>query len=242
MVLAAMLFVLLVLSTSSTAYVGGGVVGIVFMAVIVGAALRNRLLSQDVLLLVGAGVAVTAIVGIVLYNEHALDPYWRLFDSMVLSKASSGSAQERAYWNYMSLQSVVDTSGLGIGLGSSRASSWVIAVVSQLGVIGALLIGILVVQILRGGRLRHALGLDPQDRITALSVRAASLAALIASSIADGSANPGMVFFIALATMGMPVPETSAGRFASRGAASPASPRKAFAIASRPSSVPAPGT
>ena len=38
--------------------------------------------------------------------------------------------------NMRSLESVIDTVVLGIGIGSSRASSWIIAVVSQLGEIG----------------------------------------------------------------------------------------------------------
>lgn len=222
MLLTVTLFVLLVLSTSSTAYVGGGVLGLVVIAIMVSAVLRDRLRFQDILLLVAGFAGLTALLGIVLYNEHALDPLWRLFQTMVIDKASSGSAQERGYWNYMSLQSVLDTSGLGIGIGSSRASSWIIAVASQLGVIGTVLIGLLVLRLIKGANLRHA-DLDLEDRVTILSVRAASLAALMAACIGDGSANPGMLFFIALATVDMPLRATSAGRYVFGRVDSPAS-------------------
>jgi hypothetical protein len=195
------LLVLLSLSTSSTAYVAGGVLLIVLMISVVGSILQNRLQVQDLILLIAGFAGVAALTGLVLYNEHALDRFMDLLDTMVLNKASSASAQERAYWNLQSLQSVYDTVGLGIGLGSSRASSWVIAVISQLGVIGALLIGVLVCQILRGGCLRHARELDPQTRTTVLSVRAASLAALLTSSVSGGGADPGLVFFLTLSAV-----------------------------------------
>ena len=213
--LSAMLLSLLVLSTSSTAYGGGAVLAIVALALVVGAAMQNRLRAQELFLLAAGFAVLTILIGVILYNEHALDPFWRLFDVMVLDKSSSSSAQERAYWNYRSLQSLYDTAGLGIGLGSSRASSWVIAVISQLGAIGATMIAILVLHLWRGGRVRQACWLGPESRVTLLSVRAAALAALVTSSISDSSAYPGTLFFIALAAVSIPMPTPSAMRYES---------------------------
>jgi len=201
LVLSLSLLSLLVLSTSSTAYVAGGLLGMGLFASLTVAALRNRLRKQDLVLIVAGLAALVVFVGVVIYNENAFDPYWRLLDTMVFNKVSSSSAHERAYWNWRSLQSVQDTAGLGIGIGSSRASSWIIAVASQLGVFGTALVMILFVEILRGGSLQQAVELDPETRITALSLRAAALAVLITSSISGGGANPGNVFFIALAVL-----------------------------------------
>jgi hypothetical protein len=92
---------------------------------------------------------------------------------MIVNKVASTSGEERAYWNYRSLQSLYDTAGLGIGLGSSRASSWIIAVLSQLGIAGSLMFGVLIAAIVRSGHLRGAEDIDPEIRSVVLSVRAA---------------------------------------------------------------------
>jgi hypothetical protein len=195
------LLALLILSTSTTAYVGGAILALFLLASLAGAAVQNRLRKQDLVLLVGAFAALTLIVGVVVYNNTALDPFWKLFDAMILDKSSSDSGQERAYWNAQSLQSVLDTVGLGIGLGSSRASSWIIAVISQLGIVGSLLIGLLVVEIIRSGDLRHARELDQETRATALSLRATALATLLTETISGGGVNPGVIFFMTLAVV-----------------------------------------
>jgi hypothetical protein len=192
---------LLVLSTSSTAYVSGGMLLTALLVSIVGAALRDRLHRQDLFLLVGGLAVLLVVIGTFLYREGALDPLWALLDAMVFKKSSSASAAERAYWNYRSLQSFYDTAGLGVGLGSSRASSWVIAVFSQLGIVGTVLIMLLLSEVLRGGRLWHESKLDFETRVTAMSLRACSITALATSAISGGGADPGMVFFITLAVL-----------------------------------------
>ena len=141
---------LLVLSTSSTAYVAGLLLLVYLSVSLLGSVVANRLRTQDVLVLTFAIGLIAMLVGIELHNASALDPFSHLFDAMLWNKASSGSAAERSYWNWTSLQSLADTMGLGVGLGSSRASSWVIAVISQLGIPGALLLAALTGYITRG--------------------------------------------------------------------------------------------
>ncbi len=195
------LVVLLMLSTSTTAYVAGGVLLLCALASVGLSLLRGRMRKQDVLLLSAGLAALVAIVGIAVFNERALDPVWHLFDTIVVNKASSASGAERAYWNYRSLQSLYDTAGLGIGLGSSRASSWIIAVVSQLGIAGTLMIGVLVLALVRSGDLPGAGALDPETRDVALSVRASCFAGLLTASISGASADPGIQFFVAVAVV-----------------------------------------
>jgi hypothetical protein len=98
------------------------------------------------------------------------------------------------------MQAFFDTNGLGIGLGSSRASSWPIAVLSQLGVVGGTLIAMLLAALLwPPGRLRQPVDAEA-DAIMA-SARASALAALLAASLAGGLADPGMGFFVPLAVV-----------------------------------------
>ncbi len=61
--------------------------------------------------------------------------------------------------------------------------------------IGSVMIGLLVLEIIHSGDLRHA------HEINQETLRAIALASLIAESISGGGANPGVVFFIALAVV-----------------------------------------
>jgi hypothetical protein len=193
------LFVLLILSTSSTAYAGLGIVSLVALAFIAVSAIRGRITIYDLILLGIFWTVVTFGLLVFLADEQLLEPLINLFDRTILQKAASASAQERFYWNQKALEAFYSTSGIGIGLGSSRASSWAIAVLSQLGVVGAalmaLLVGVLVWDLF------FPKGDEADVSFTALAAgaRAATLAALCAATIAGGSADPGPPFFVALA-------------------------------------------
>jgi hypothetical protein len=86
-------------------------------------------------------------------------------------------------------------------MGSSRSSSWIISVLSQLGIIGTLGFVFLAGVIMRGMR-----GLQPTAdtwRVFAFaeSVRASVVALLVTACLIGASADPGILFFIALAAM-----------------------------------------
>lgn len=200
-VLALALALLLVLCTSSTAYVTGAALAAILMLTIAGSAMRSRLRRQEIALLVLGLVGLAAVVSVQVMNERALDPLWHLFDRMVLDKASSASAHERAFFNEQSLTNFVETYGLGVGLGSSRASSWIIAVISQLGLVGSLIIAYMTFELFRPRRITSRAYLDLKEQATVCGMRACALAFIIGSSISAGSADPGMVYFIALATV-----------------------------------------
>jgi hypothetical protein len=119
---------------------------------------------------------------------------------MIFEKHNSASGIERAYWNAKSLDALVDTAGMGIGIGSSRSSSWVISVVSQLGIIGTCMMGALVVCLLRGVRGPTSV-LRLNDFALVQGARAAALSSLLTASIAGSGADPGPIFFIALAVL-----------------------------------------
>jgi hypothetical protein len=199
LLLTVLLIILLTLCTSTTAYVAGVIIAVLFGVSLARSLLQDRLQAGEIgFACFGIGVLVVA-VGVEAYSAQLLAPLWGLFDAMIFNKASSASGYERAYWNYQSLVSVYETMGLGIGLGSSRASSWIISVISQFGVIGSTMIALLTWEIIRANRVRHANWLSADTRATVLSVRAAALGSLLAQSIGGGAADPGLVFFIALA-------------------------------------------
>ncbi|MER8752179.1 hypothetical protein NKH57_23415 [Mesorhizobium sp. M1050] len=198
--LSAVLLVLLLLCTSSTAYVGLAVFSVPVAFSLARSFLAGRITTDEILIVGLLSAGVCAVMAIILYNERLLDPVIELIDSTIINKGSTDSGHERAYWNIKSLQSFADTSGLGIGFGSSRASSWPIAVVSQLGLAGSLMMAALLVVLIRGlGELRSYV--DRETDAVVSSVRACALAAIVAASISSGTADPGIVFFIALAVI-----------------------------------------
>jgi hypothetical protein len=198
--LAGILLFLVVLSTSSTAYVGLAVLCIPVAFSTSVSVVKGRVEREEMLIAALMMICGVAIMGISLYDAGILEPFVSLIDSTVINKANSASGQERAYWNLKSLQAFLDTGGLGIGFGSSRASSWPIAVLSQLGFFGSLMMAILLSVLVRGmGQLRE--WVDPQTDAVATSVRNAALGSLIAGSLAGGSADPGILFFVALAVV-----------------------------------------
>jgi hypothetical protein len=198
--LATTLFLLLLLSTSSTAYVALAVVMGVVSLSMGRSFLAGRLVTSDILLAAAGLIGVVAVLALYLYDSRMFDPIVKLFDVTILNKASSESGVERAYWNSVSLQSAVDTYFLGIGMGSSRASSWIVAVISQLGLVGVLAMAALVFVLSRGVGCPIRIA---DRKVFALhqGARAAALCGLVTGSLASGSADPGIMFFIALAVV-----------------------------------------
>jgi hypothetical protein len=192
---------LLVLSTSTTAYVGAGLIVLLVGVSSLRSVLEGKFLRQDVTLAGLALIAVTATFAIQLVNPDFLQPLLRLFESTVLNKSSSVSADERMYWTTKSIQSVIDTAGLGIGFGSSRSSSWIVSVVSQLGVLGSILMAALVIEFARG--IKQSPLSDDGAELVAVhdSVRSFALLWISAAVMSGGSAEPGALFFVALATV-----------------------------------------
>lgn len=138
----------IVLSTSSTAYVG--LAAYLALAAVPAA---WRLLTRPRLRL-GAGAwvlwgAAVAACLFVLLRPDLLERAWDVIAVTVVRKLETTSGIERSSWNAQAWQNVLDTHGIGIGLGSTRASSFVLVLLSNFGVLGALLFGAFVWRVVR---------------------------------------------------------------------------------------------
>ncbi|WP_238185333.1 hypothetical protein, partial [Methylobacterium trifolii] len=96
-------------------------------------------------------VPVFALFGIVAValNESAQQMLMQLGEATVVKKLSTQSGIERGMWNAQAIEVFFATSGLGAGVGSVRASSFVVALISNLGVIGTALYAIFLLSVLR---------------------------------------------------------------------------------------------
>jgi hypothetical protein len=139
MPMALALITLTVLSTSSAAFLGLAILGIISVVSNI-MALRHpadekRALMQ--LLIIGAGMLIVA--ALVVATPSMFNGAVDLVDSLIFKKTTSSSYSERSSWNIVSLEGLAATGGYGVGVGSTRASSWPVAVLSSTGIIGGLL-------------------------------------------------------------------------------------------------------
>ena len=102
------------------------------------------------------GFVVVLVIGlclVVIVTPHALDPLYELVDRMVLQKGSSESFEQRGMWRRVAFEGLLSSQGLGLGLGSARTSSSLVAILSGTGLLGGVLYyGFFLQCLLRTGR------------------------------------------------------------------------------------------
>ncbi|MFK0164989.1 hypothetical protein [Rhizobium sp. NPDC090279] len=192
---AGLLLVALILSTSATALVG-------LAAVLPILSLQSFLASRRE---PGAGrpvliVAILASMPLVIFFVLIVMPdlaqnLHDFLDEMLFSKADSQSGRERFMWNAMAYQAFQDTSGFGAGLGSARASSFGLVLLSNIGIFGTLLFALFVGRLLMADmRAPH-----PASGETAAVLRAgkAGIITVLVSAATSGTVyDLGLMFYI----------------------------------------------
>jgi hypothetical protein len=130
------------LSTSATAYVGGGVLSVLYAFDILRRATDRRAAARGNLGWELAGLLGLAIVALAVL---ALSPglatqLSELADKILFQKTESLSYEQRTLWTGVGWQAFLDSGGLGVGLGSIRTSNWAISILGSTGVFGGALI------------------------------------------------------------------------------------------------------
>lgn len=124
-------------STSSSAYVAAALF-VALLAALNIARLRDRTLGPRGIRIVGAVAVVLPLVAFGLVAACELIPAVGAYvDRALLDKLGTGSGVERMSWNRQALRNFIDTGFLGAGLGSVRASNWLLATLASLGLFGA---------------------------------------------------------------------------------------------------------
>lgn len=161
------------------------------IAVLTGAALIYMLARLFSSRSIGAfgGAFVMASAALAIVTWLALGPLAPALqtagDALFLEKLASESGVERSAWARQALINLSDTSGLGAGLGASRANGWGAAVLGQTGVPGAILAaGFLIAAFARR--------LPPE----AAALRAAALTLLAAAMLSASRVDLGPLFFV----------------------------------------------
>lgn len=146
---------LAMLSTSSAAYVG---LAIFACAACLNWALdlfrltarherQSRTVAGDISTQAVTGAALFMVGCVVLLlSPESLTPAVQMVDRMVFQKGASASFAEREFWTRVSWDALWATHGFGVGVGSTRASNSVVAVFSNTGLLGGVLLYGLVAQ------------------------------------------------------------------------------------------------
>lgn len=193
------LLTMTILSTSSSAYLG--LIMLVLLCLFRLALLlitprtgRDR--SRSALSLLALVMAVMLATAYVVARPAVLDGPIAVVNNTLLEKSSSDSADERSSWNQVSLRGFSATGGYGVGVGSTRTSSWLVAVLSSTGVLGALML----FAFLARGMLIYLPHTDRILRFSAIGVRYAFLIVLVPAAVAGTLVDFGIfnAFFFAV--------------------------------------------
>jgi hypothetical protein len=192
--------VLLVLSTSSTAIVGLPVMAVVLYVSSLQIAFQ-KVSSTAWLFGVIAPVFVLVLALGILLDPQVSGVVRSYLDTTVFNKLDTDSGVERSSWNTLALQNFIQSWGLGVGVGTTRASSFLMALLSSVGVIGLVLYGLFLYSVYLRPR-GVARSFESDVRMAARNAAAGLLVGdlLLAPSIDQG------LFFYALAGLAAAVP------------------------------------
>jgi hypothetical protein len=197
LLLSALSFVVLLFSTSTTAYVGLTVYLFFQFIVIVLKFIFQPIRLQMIVFLIGSPIALALVIVMICLSDASYVYVEHLLDFFVLNKMSSSSGIERTSWNTQAIQNFLDTYGLGVGNGSVRASSFPIALLASLGFLGSATHALFLLKIW----LRRRMPALPAIAAMQTAARSACLAWLIAATVSGGFIDLGLPFF-AIAALG----------------------------------------
>jgi hypothetical protein len=133
-------------------------------------------------------------VGVLLALQLS-EPTWAavtdMVDKILFNKLGSDSGVERMRWNQQAMVNFIDTDGFGAGVGSVRASSLPIAVLSNIGVIGAITYGVFICGIFVSGARRWS---TPFESACQSASRWVCFTLLSCALVAGGGVDLGLQF------------------------------------------------
>jgi hypothetical protein len=146
----ALLGLMTALSTSSTGFVGLGILGFVYGGDLIYRVFNTNSVRRGNVATEFIVIFISILILIVLFTlKPALfDPVFSMLDTMVFQKTNSASYAERNLWTRIGWNAFLETGGIGVGLGSIRVSNWAVSILGSTGLFGAVLMFGFIVQCL----------------------------------------------------------------------------------------------
>ena len=183
--------VLLAISTSTTAYIGlAGALAITLGPNFIRPLAHGLPVKRLPALATLAAVSSVSLFCLVVLKPSVFKPVQELFDSVLFHKLDSDSGVERGSWNAQAFRVFLDTGGLGAGVGSTRTSSSVMALLSNVGLPGALFYGMFAFRALSA---RYRDTLSREDRLIVKACRNGLLSAIFAQLFTAGTIDIGIL-------------------------------------------------
>lgn len=183
--------VALLRSTSSAAYVATVIFLATFTLISIALHLRTDVTRR------GAKIASSSViafwfVALSLFAAYEfVQPVTDFLDRALFNKLDGASGKERGSWNAQAFQNYLDTYLMGAGLGSVRASNWLLATMASLGTIGTGLFLWFMYSVARLPR--------PSDDLQRAAVirgfKAACLAFFLSAMLTSATPDLGVIFF-----------------------------------------------
>ena len=189
------MLVLLVLSTSSSAYIGIGAYALVLVlrAMIIPGSMS---LDRAVILMAVSTLGLAGGLALMLAKPGATAEFGNVLAEMTIRKSQSASGVERSLWAKQGIMAMQVTHGLGVGVGSFRSSSIFTAILGSVGPAGLLVFAGFLIQVVKlGRRTSYAARVEPRAGAGAAAGWTALLA-LAPGAFTWASADPGVLFAI----------------------------------------------
>lgn len=199
---------LLMISTSGTAYVGLGVCFAMAFAFSIWYFMRHGDMGKYSLYIWLAVLGVIGGMAVLLFVPSAMDAVTDYFNVVIGKKITSESGITRFSMNARALDNFVDSFGLGTGLGTNRASSFALVLLSNLGWVGTVFFALFTWSVLMG---KGRSALPDLDASVVLAARHAVLANLVAACISASNYDLGVMFYILAAAAVVPYQTQSLG-------------------------------
>jgi len=181
-------------STSSSAYVAAAAFLLTWGLWSTAAHLRAEARRRSVAL-VASGAMALWFAALALFASYQLvDPVTAFLDRALFDKLDTASGVERMSWNAQAWRNFLETQGVGAGLGSVRASNWLLATLGSLGAIGTALYAAFLVALARTPAPTGPGA--PENAAAAIgALKAGCLAMALSALLTHATPDPGLFFF-----------------------------------------------
>ncbi|WP_240161019.1 hypothetical protein [Burkholderia sp. Ax-1719] len=184
---------LLLLSTSGTAYVGlSGYLVVLFFSQ-PGRVSPDASSRKQRMWVIAACTGLLGTLYVILFLPAVADAIYQFVNMTVLNKAGSDSGVERMSWNTQGVTNFFETYGIGVGLGSIRASSFLVVLLGSLGIVGVVCYGMFLGKSLLSPVSSHY---PLTERAVCYASRHATIATLIVASSSGGVFELGSCFYL----------------------------------------------
>lgn len=186
---------MLAFSTASTAYVALGAYGLFFVmrAMFLPAALPPGKFPRAAV----ATFAILVVLAVLMATVPRL-PFavYELILEMTVGKPGSYSGQQRLFWALQGWDGLIASYGLGIGIGSFRSSSMIMAIIGSMGLVGIATFALYLKDVFQASR-QSTWGLGASfDLSVGGALATAAVLSLVPAAVSSPQAIPGALFSI----------------------------------------------